>query len=109
VRRKSGELWISKPDGIVKARSVKRIPLEERWGEDCVNWVRWVPWHRYRGGEFEDGEVPEGVPESERGDPGDPKPQGNVGQKGKVVFVETREGVPRKFYISYHDIPLNTL
>jgi hypothetical protein len=42
--------------------------------------------------------------ESERVDPGDPKPQGNVGQKGKVVFVVTTEKVPRKFYISYHDI-----
>ena len=104
VRRKSGEVWIAKPDGIVKARSVKRIPFEERWGEDCVNWVKWVPWHRYRGDEFQDGEVPEGVPESERASPVDEKPKVNVGGKGGVVFVETREKVPRKFYISYQDI-----
>ena len=43
VRRKSNELWIVTVDGIVNVRSVRRIPLEKRWSEDCLNWVRWAP------------------------------------------------------------------
>ena len=31
VKRKSGEVWIAKENGIVAARSVRRIPEEERW------------------------------------------------------------------------------
>ena len=41
VRRRSNELLISRPDGIKAVRSIRRIPVEKRWGEDCLNWVQW--------------------------------------------------------------------
>ena len=40
IRRRSNELMIATKDGVVFVRSAKRIPVERRWGEDCVNWVR---------------------------------------------------------------------
>ena len=42
-----------------------RIPLEERWSEDCVKWIQWAPWHKYRGAQDAAGDVPEGVLEEE--------------------------------------------
>ena len=48
VRRKSGEVWISIKDKVFAVRSVRRIPKEERWSEDCVGWVNRVPWNRYK-------------------------------------------------------------
>ena len=32
IKRTSGEVWVATPEGIMKARSVKRIPKEQRWG-----------------------------------------------------------------------------
>ena len=40
VRRKSGEVWISVKDKVFGVRSVRRIPVEDRWGEDCIGWVK---------------------------------------------------------------------
>ena len=52
VKRKGGEVWVATKEGGMKAvRSVRRIPVEERWGEDCLNWVKNVPWNRGDGGE----------------------------------------------------------
>ena len=35
VRRRSGELWVANEEGeIIKVRAVKRIPKEERWGDE---------------------------------------------------------------------------
>mgnify|MGYP001254926542 CR=1 FL=1 len=34
VRRRSGEVWLATKDGVVRARSVRRIPIGERWVED---------------------------------------------------------------------------
>ena len=45
---------------IRSVRTVKRIPEEERWSEDCVSWVRSTLWHKYKGDPEEDGEIPEG-------------------------------------------------
>ena len=62
VRRRSGEFWVVlKSGGMKKVRSVRRIPEEERWGTDNRRWVRSVPWNKYKGDEYEDGGVPEGV------------------------------------------------
>ena len=61
VRRKSGEGWVSVKDKVFGVRSVRRIPVEDRWGEDCVGWVKRAPWNRYKGDEFADGEVPDEV------------------------------------------------
>ena len=61
VRRKSGEVWLATKDGVKRARAVRRIPKEERWSDDTVDWVKHVPWNTGAhgdGGEF-DGEIPE--------------------------------------------------
>ena len=42
-----------------KARSVRRIPLEQRWCNDCVDWVTFVPWNKYKCDQDADGDVPE--------------------------------------------------
>eukprot|EP00973_Karenia_brevis_P076138 10575334-Karenia_brevis.AAC.1 len=60
ISRKSNEFLISTIDGIRKVRTIKRIPEEERWGEDNLRWVKWAPWRKYEGDEEADGEVPEG-------------------------------------------------
>ena len=61
VKRKSGELMVARPEGIVYVRAAKRIRMDKRWGDDCVNWVQWAPWHRYKDAAGSDGDVPEGV------------------------------------------------
>ena len=43
----------------MNARSVGRIPQEDRWSADCVDWVKHVPWNRYKGDEEADGRIPE--------------------------------------------------
>eukprot|EP00973_Karenia_brevis_P067240 9350349-Karenia_brevis.AAC.1 len=63
INRKSNEFLIATVEGIKKARTVKRIPKEERWSEDCL---KWAPWKRHEGDEEADGEVPEGVKDEDR-------------------------------------------
>ena len=89
MKPRSNEFLVATKTGIHHVRSVKRIPLEERWGEDCVSWVVRAPWHRYKGAEDADGDVPEGVPVEERR-------QQEVGGE-KVVYIETKTKVPRDF------------
>jgi hypothetical protein len=48
VRSCSGELWVATPEGIRKARSVRRLPVQDRWSADSLLWVRHVPWHLYK-------------------------------------------------------------
>ena len=54
---------------IVKARAVRRIPVEKRWSDDSLTWVKHILWNRYKGDPNEVGEVPEAevvdVPEEE--------------------------------------------
>jgi hypothetical protein len=55
---KSGEIWTASENGEVrKVRAVRRIPFEERWGGDSRRWVKHVPWNRYKGDEYQDGEM----------------------------------------------------
>jgi hypothetical protein len=37
VKRKSNELQVATVEGILNVRSVRRIPVERRWSEDCVS------------------------------------------------------------------------
>ena len=60
VRRRSGESWVAVKDKVLSVRSVRRIPVEQRWGEDCISWVSKAPWNRYEEALDADGEVPEG-------------------------------------------------
>ena len=94
VRRRSGELWIAVKDKVFAVRSVRRIPVEDRWSEDCVKWVNRAPWNRYKGEEYADGEVPAEVT-AEKTEP-------NVNPRGMIV-IETRERAPREFYIKKAD------
>ena len=48
VRKRGNELAIASGDGIHFVRSVKLIPFEKILGEDCVSWVTWAPWNRYK-------------------------------------------------------------
>ena len=95
VNRSSHEAVVVNEDGMVQARDIIRMPVQHRWSDDCVNWVRWVPWHRYKGDEFADGDLPDevsGGENEEKEEDGD-----------RVVFIDTRDKVPRKFYISKKD------
>ena len=65
VRRRSNEVVVVTEEGLEEARSVKRIPEENRWGEDNLSWVKWAPWRRYRDAVDADGDLPEGVPAEE--------------------------------------------
>ena len=58
-------MWIGTRKGIESVRSAKRIPIEQGWGEDNVNWVQWAPWRRYKDAVEADGDLPEGVPAKE--------------------------------------------
>ena len=87
VRRRSGELWISMKDKIIAVRSVRRIPKEERWGEDCVKWVKRVLWNRYKGDDFADGDVPEELKV-------DPPTAPEVIPRGPII-IETRARAPQ--------------
>ena len=69
--------------------------MEHRWGEDCVNWVKWAPWNRYKDARDADGDLPEGVPAEEK--------KRDQGSGNTVVFVQTREKAPRDFYIRKED------
>ena len=62
VRRRSNELWIATQDQIISVPAVKRIPIEQRWSEDCITWAKDVPWNRYKDGADADGDLPEEVP-----------------------------------------------
>ena len=61
VRRRSGEVWIATKDKILTARSVRRIPAEQRWSMDSLSWIQGVPWRRYKDALDGDGELPEGL------------------------------------------------
>ena len=90
VRRKSGEIYVATKGGEIKrARSVRRIPVEDRWSLDNINWVRGVPWNFGAGDEDADGEIPEEkLAEAERGEM-------RRGGGPEVIVVNTREKEPR--------------
>ena len=50
----------------MSVRSVRRVPVERRWGIDRVKWAKWAPWHKYQGDDRADGEIPEGAVDEER-------------------------------------------
>ena len=68
IRRRSGEVKVVSKGGLVEVRSVRRLPLEERWGVDNMLWVKLVPWNQYKGDEYEDGEVPDEAETEPTGD-----------------------------------------
>ena len=97
VRRRSGELWVAVKGKLMTVRSVKRIPVEERWSKDCVEWVDRVMWNRYKDDEGADGDIPEGVPANE------PASSSGSWSGPQVIIVETKNKPPREFYIKKTD------
>ena len=85
IRKKSNEVMVAHEEGISLARSVKRFPLEHRWGESNLKMIKLVPWHRYRGDEYADGDIPEGVPADAV-----PIPSGD-----RMTFIKTQKTPPR--------------
>ena len=96
VRRRSGEVWVAFKGQVISVRSVRRIPEEERWSKDCVEWVDRVMWNRYKDDEGADGDVPEGVPA------GEPASSGSTRCPG-IIIIETKNKPPREFYIKKSD------
>ena len=97
VRRVSNEAIIATKEGIIFERCVKRISAHLRWSDDCLEWVQWAPWRRYRGAEG-DGDVPEGVTPEER------EEAKRDGAGGEVIVVNTWERAPRDFWITKKDV-----
>ena len=81
-------------EGVFYVGSIKRIPVENRWGEYCFNWVQWAPWNRYKDAEDADGDILEGVPLEEGA---------QIREPDKVVYIETKSKVTRDFYITKKD------
>jgi hypothetical protein len=98
VRPRSGEVIIATPTGITKARSVRRIPIEDRWTMDTLKWVKHVPWHRFDSDPEADGELPEDVDR-------EPAPATTMGgQHQKIVIVSTKEAKPRGLYVTEKNV-----
>ena len=95
VKRKSNEIMVSTLDGVSSIRSVRRLPKEKRWTEECIHWVQWAPWHRYKNAEENDGELPEGVPVDE-------EIKEEV-KKEKVKIIQTKRRPPNDFPIGIKD------
>ena len=96
VRKRSNELAIAAEDGTHFVRSVKRIPFENKWGEDCVSWVKWTPWNRSKDAVDADGDIPEGITVDESAP--------RAGIPDMVVYLETKDKAPREFYTSHKDV-----
>ena len=101
IRPESGEVLVAVKEGIQVVRSVRRLPVEERWGPANKDMVRHVPWNRSGSDPLADGEIPEEVAPKEHG-------QGDVGGGAvggpKVVVVNMREQAPKEFYIRRKDV-----
>jgi hypothetical protein len=94
AKRRSGEVWLAGDGKIFSARSVRRIPVGERWCEDCVAWVTRVPWNRYKDAPGADGDLPEDLVVEARPLPGEVR---------NPIIVSTREKAPMGFYIKKED------
>ena len=58
MKGKSGEFSVSDTSGVWKTRTVKRKPLEERWGAVGASMVLGVPWNVSKDDPRADGEPP---------------------------------------------------
>ena len=63
--QKINSILVATMEGGAEARSVWRVAVERRWGEDCVNWVECAPWQSCEEAIDADGDLPEGVPADE--------------------------------------------
>jgi hypothetical protein len=97
ARSCSGEFLLATSLGVRKCRSIRRLPLQERWGLDCLNWVKNVPWHLYRGDLLADGDIPED-------NAVEPEPAVAGAREGQAgIVVKMRAPPPRSFQIRKED------
>ena len=61
IKQRSAELLIMAEDGLKVVRSARRVPVEERWLQECLDWVNVVPWNLGSSDKRADGELPETV------------------------------------------------
>ena len=47
---------VATESGIVYANAIQRLPFEQKWSNENVKAVKWVPWNRYHIDEEADGE-----------------------------------------------------
>jgi hypothetical protein len=100
IKAISGEVWVATKKGLQVVRSVRRIPVEDRWAQENKDWVRHVPWNKGDGDLEADGDFPEGaaeeVPRASEARGSDDPP--------RTVVVNTREVAPKEFYIKKRDL-----
>ena len=97
VRQKSVEFWVANEGGIHKARSVRRIAVQDRWTQDSVKWVKYVPWNRYKDQQDADGDIPEEAAVNV-----EPR-RTEDDARGPEIVVKTRQVPPRAFQIRKED------
>ena len=98
IRPRSGEVWVATEDGVMKVRSVKRIPIDDRWSLDTIKWVKHVPWNRYKDDEDADGDIPEEKLADEQ------ETTDRTYQPGpSPIVIKTKESAPREFQIRKED------
>ena len=103
VRKRSGEIWVATKKGdIISVRTVKRIPDEERWSEDCWKWVKRTSWNKFKEDPEEDGDIPEGKEVDAESEKNENKEEETKGEGGGVT-VKMREMKPRDFHIRKTD------
>ena len=74
---------------------MRRIPIEERWGKDCLDWVKWAPW-KWHADVEDEGDLPEGIPLEEK--------VAARSSGDKVISVVVREKQPQDFSIAKKDV-----
>ena len=102
VRAASGEIWVATKEGLQAVRSVRRIPVEERWSSGNKDFVRHVPWNKSGEDPEADGDLPQ-APEMPAAS-GATETAAGAAEAPRVIFVNTREAAPREFYIKKRDV-----
>ena len=100
VKATSCEVWVATKEGLQTVRSVRRIPVEERWNENNKDFVKHVPWNKSGEDPEADGDLPgalEGATATGEAAAGSMDPP-------RVIVVNTKEVAPREFYIQKKNV-----
>ena len=97
VKAASGEIWVATKEGLQAVRSVRRLPLEDRWDSGNKCFVKHVPWNKSGEDPEADGELPGEVEAPATGGT-------EVAEPRRVIVVNTREAAPKEFYIRKRDV-----
>ena len=99
VKATSGEVWAATREGLHTVRSVRRIPLEERWNKTNKDSVKHVPWNKSGEDPAADGDLPGALEGTTAG----AVAAGSM-DRPRVIVVNTKEVAPREFYIKKKDV-----